>query len=243
MPLMDHFHPPLSALRHWESFYAAWMAALADTLNTQCLPSPFFAEEQVRPGPGEETDFAILEKVSLGSINLNSSANGSPTNPPWAPPAPPLVLPVPFADVFEVLVYSTEGGPSLAAAIELVCPSNKGRSEHRRALAVKCVSYLCQGVGLILVDVVTNRQANLHNEMMRLLDATQPFHLPAEAAQYAVAYRPVRCRGKERIELWPETFGAGDALPTLPLALTGELCVPVDLEATYLDACKRRRLT
>jgi hypothetical protein len=24
MPLLDHFHPPLSTERHWESFYAAW---------------------------------------------------------------------------------------------------------------------------------------------------------------------------------------------------------------------------
>ena len=24
MPLLDHFHPPLSDERHWESFHAAW---------------------------------------------------------------------------------------------------------------------------------------------------------------------------------------------------------------------------
>jgi hypothetical protein len=24
MPLLDHFRPPLSGSRHWESFHAAW---------------------------------------------------------------------------------------------------------------------------------------------------------------------------------------------------------------------------
>jgi hypothetical protein len=29
---------------------------------------------------------------------------------------------------------------------------------------------------------------------------------------------------------------------TLPLRLTGDLLIPVDLEAAYLEACRRRRL-
>jgi hypothetical protein len=32
------------------------------------------------------------------------------------------------------------------------------------------------------------------------------------------------------------------AVPMLPLALNAEVCLPVDLEATYTDACRRRRL-
>ena len=30
MPVLDHFHPPLSQRRHWESFHSAWATALAD---------------------------------------------------------------------------------------------------------------------------------------------------------------------------------------------------------------------
>ena len=33
MPLLDHFHQPLSTERHWESFHAAWSGSLADDLN------------------------------------------------------------------------------------------------------------------------------------------------------------------------------------------------------------------
>jgi hypothetical protein len=43
MPLLDHFHPPLSQRRHWESFHSAWASALADALNEEWLPEGFFA--------------------------------------------------------------------------------------------------------------------------------------------------------------------------------------------------------
>jgi hypothetical protein len=37
-------------------------------------------------------------------------------------------------------------------------------------------------------------------------------------------------------------LAVGQALPTVPSSLEAELCVAVDLEAAYLDACRRRRL-
>jgi hypothetical protein len=95
---------------------------------------------------------------------------------------------------------------------------------------------------LILVDVVTGRHANLHNETMQLLDSTARPLLPAETALYAVAYRPIRRQDREEIDLWPVPLTLAGPLPVLPLALNAELSMPVDLETTYLDACRRRRL-
>ena len=48
--------------------------------------------------------------------------------------------------------------------------------------------------------------------------------------------------GAGQIEVWPEPLAVGQPLPTLPLSLNAELCVPIDLEATYTTACGRRRL-
>ena len=39
MPLLDHFHPPLGLMRHWEGFHHAWAANLAQHLNRQILPA------------------------------------------------------------------------------------------------------------------------------------------------------------------------------------------------------------
>ena len=80
-----------------------------------------------------------------------------------------------FPDDIEVQVFATVTGATLVGAIELVSPGNKDRPETRRAFAAKCVSYLTRGIGLIVVDIVTNRLANLHNEVIGLLGQAEPF--------------------------------------------------------------------
>ena len=84
-------------------------------------------------------------------------------------------MPAAFPKGFEVRVFDTSAGPRLVAAIELVSPGNKDRPEVRRAFAVKCASYLYHGIGLIVVDVVTERRANLHNETMSIMEAAEAF--------------------------------------------------------------------
>jgi hypothetical protein len=145
-------------------------------------------------------------------------------------------------EAFEVLVFHDDGGARLVGAIELVSPGNKDRPEQRRAFAVKCASYLYQGIGLVLLDIVTNRSAILHNEIVEVMKNDTPFALPPTQNLYAVAYRPVRRRQKEVINLWPTTLSLGQPPPTLPLFLGEDLCLPVDLEATYMEACQRLKL-
>ena len=65
--------------------------------------------------------------------------------------------------------------------------------------------------------------------------------MPSEPL-YAVAYRPVRRATVEQVEIWPTVLHLGLSLPTLPLALDKAVSVPLDLEATYAEACQRRRL-
>jgi hypothetical protein len=62
MPLLDHFHPPLSETRHWESFHARWAAAIADELNDKLLPAGYYAEEQVHFGGRVEIDVATFDR-------------------------------------------------------------------------------------------------------------------------------------------------------------------------------------
>jgi hypothetical protein len=89
---------------------------------------------------------------------------------------------------------------------------------------------------------VTERRANLHNEAMGLLASAGQFRLPADVTLYAVAYRPFRRGEREEIDVWPAALTLAAPLPVLPLALSAETALPVDLEATYTDACRRRRL-
>jgi hypothetical protein len=240
MPLLDHFHPPLSEDRSWEAFHAAWAGSLADDLNRR-LPERYFADELVtQAGAGVEVDVATMEE--RGSAAGNGAVTTTATPAVWAPPAPAVTFPAALSDDIEVRVFSTEAGPKLVGAIELVSPRNKDRAESRRAFAIKCASYLTQGIGLIVVDVVTARRANLHNEIVGLFLSAEAARLPPEAGLYAVAYRPVRRQEREEIDQWPAPLAVGSALPVLPLALGADLVLPVDLEAAYTDACQRRRV-
>jgi len=44
------------------------------------------------------------------------------------------------------------------------------------------------------------------------------------------------------LEMWAEVLALGSPLPTLPLWLGADLCVPLDLEQAYLAACAARRI-
>jgi hypothetical protein len=240
MPLLDHFHPPLSVRRRWESFHATWTVGLGDALSPK-LPEGYFVEVQTHAGATVEIDVATFEDSSPARDGARAGT-GTATLPAPAStlPIPVLTMPAVFPEGFEVRVFSTRTGPNLVAAIEIVSPANKDRPDTRRAFAAKCASYLYQGVSLIVVDVVTERSANLHNETMRLMQAADCYHMPGDVPLYAVAYRPVRRDQKPEIDLWPVSLVLGENLPVLPLVLSWEHSILVDLEATYADACRRR---
>src|SRR5207248_520189 len=65
MALLDHFHPPLSIQRHWESFHTTWATAIADSLNQDWLPEGYFAEEQLHPTARIEIDVVTSRSANL----------------------------------------------------------------------------------------------------------------------------------------------------------------------------------
>ncbi len=89
------------------------------------------------------------------------------------------------------------------------------------------------------MDVVTERRADLHGELLGRLGAAG---VSPGASLSAAAYRPVERGGVPVLDVWFEPLGLGHALPTLPLWLRGGLCLPVELEATYERTCAEQRV-
>jgi Protein of unknown function (DUF4058) len=243
MPLLDHFHAPLSTERRWESFHSSWATRIADALTDRWLPSNYIAEEQAHIGPSIEIDIATFEQEKPAVGKKKGAAVVTVSPKVWSPPAADGVLPSVFPDTFEVRVLNTDTGPKLVAAIELISPGNKDRPAEKKAFATRCASYLYQGISVIIVDIVTNRHANLHNEILQFMDAADTLQLPPEVSLYAVAYRPLRRRKRDQIDIWRSPLVLGQSLPTLPLALSANVAIPVDFETTYAEACRRKRLT
>jgi len=228
MPLRDHFHPPLIARRHWHAFHNAWATFIASELNRR-LPAGYFAEPNVQFGI--EIDVATFEEQRAGSLQRDSASC-------WTPPPPSLTIPLPVVtDIVEVAVYGTEGGPTLAAAIELVSPANKDRPEHREAFVA---SYLQQGIGLVVVDVVTSRTGNMHELLLRRFEGKREEGPSSDL--YAAAYRPVERDQQTSLDIWHEPIAVGRSLPTMALWLRGGLCLGVELETSYERTCSEQRL-
>jgi Protein of unknown function (DUF4058) len=236
MPLLDHFHPPLKDERPWEGFHSFWANAIVARLNDALLPTEYFAIAHIKFGKQVEIDVATLEEDQVGE----ASQNGGIATAVYAPPRASLSFAVDFSDVDTIEIeVRKEGGLQLVAAIELVSPANKDRPTHRQAFVRKCATYLQEGVGVIIVDVVTERSGNLHAELIEELAPAVTIDLNEDDALYAVAYR---AQPAHQVEAWPERLQLGDALPTLPLWLSDVLAVPVDLESSYLAACKALRI-
>jgi hypothetical protein len=238
MPLLDHFHPPLRGPRRWEGFHHAWAANIAQHLNREVLPEGYFAESEISMGPTLEIDVANFEQK-----NGMEKSGARTATAAWAPPKPALSFPVDFSrlDVCEVRVYEDLGGAQLRAALELVSPANKDRPGSRRTFAAKCAGYLLQAISVAIIDVVTERVANLHKEVLEVLEVSAAdWESPTQL--FAVTYRPVPIQNQTRIEAWPETISLGSPLPILPLWLGVDLCLPLRLEETYMTTCEGLRI-
>ncbi|HBL10427.1 MAG TPA: DUF4058 domain-containing protein [Cyanobacteria bacterium UBA11162] len=191
--LQDHFRPPLSTRRHWHAFHNAWATYIASDLNSK-LPEGYFAEPNVQFGieidvaAFKESQPELINKTEVVQLPIQDQSR-------WIPPKPTQTLPfIPTLESVEVSIFDSETGPILKGAIELVSPANKDRTAHRTAFVSKCETYLRQGIGLIVVDIVTTRQANLHDELLARLSEEKASIVKFNL--YAIAYRAIDRNGK-----------------------------------------------
>jgi hypothetical protein len=235
VPLLDHFHAPLRRRRHWESFHSSWAAFIARQLNKQPLPPGFIAEPHVTLGVTVEADVAAFDE---GAAEAGDEAPAAAADL-WVPPKPAIVTAVEVTnlDVCEVRVYDDDMARTLVAAVEIVSLANKDRPSHRRAFVAKCAAYLQQDASVVIVDVVTSRRNNLYTELAEFLDVSNTARTAIASHLYAVACRTVQGRKRTQMQVWPVALQVGAPLPVLPLWLTREVAVPLDLESSYDFTC------
>ena len=75
-----------------------------------------------------------------------------------------------------------------------------------------------------------------------MLGHVNGFAFPTPTLLYATAYQPAHREERNEIDLSRAPLAVGQPLPTLPLAVRGLGCLPIDLEATYQEARQRGRI-
>jgi hypothetical protein len=241
MPLRDHFRPPVSDRSSWEEVHGGWPMVMVQQL-ARILPDRYVAAPRVHLGSEFEVDISTYERVDGG--RKASDVETFAASSPWAAAQPTLTLETELADTdeYEVRVYDTRRNRRLVAAVELISPSNKDRPEARAQFVSKCATLLRQSVSVVLVDVVTIRSFDLYAELLEWVGGRDPSLGDAPPATYAVAcrWRPVGTR--MMLEAWSNPLVVGQPLPVLPLWLSEDLAVPLDLEASYEQTCRDLRI-
>lgn len=237
MPLLNHFREPASEDFPWTSHNTLWVAEIVGALN-HSLP-----RDRYRAFANRHLSIDIAADIAEFDLRPQAQAargNGGIANAGIAlasfTASAMQTMPAIFPDDIEIHINDARNRRKLVAVIEMVSPANKKEKPERDAFVAKCAAYLHKGIGLMIVDVVTERKANLHDEMLKFLEQSETFAMKPPARIYVTSYRPVRRRKKDLIDLWKFPLQIDEPLPTAPLCLTGGPIHPLDLESTYLTA-------
>lgn len=238
MPLRDHFRPPVDHNSSWEELHGGWPMVIVQHLRRK-LPAGYVAGPHVHSGLHVEIDVAAFEKDDAPSLTGRADENGGVATAVWAPPQPSVAVEttLPNYDEYEVRIYDTRHGRHLVAAIEIVSPANKDRLEHRNVFIGKCAALLQKGVAVSIVDLVTVRHFNLYADLLSFLGHDDPTLTDSPSPIYAASCRCVQNENRAILQAWSHALTVGQPLPTLPLWLTADLVVPLDLEQSYQQAC------
>jgi len=239
MPLRDHFRGSVSKYTSWEAIHGGFPMVIVQFLTGK-LPPGYYVEPRVHPGSFEvDVAFHEGEKYREPSRQkMPRRGNGGTAVLDWVPSKPSLKLNVDLTDFdeYEVLVYKREAEfeRRLVAAIEIVSPSNKDRPESRRQFASKCAALLGKGVSVTIVDFVTSLKKNLYRELLKFIG-----HPPSGASPilYTATCRHNTNPSEKGLETWESTLELGKPLPIIPLWLSHQTAIPLDLEQPYEQMC------
>ena len=119
----------------------------------------------------------------------------------------------------------------MVAAVELISPGNKDSPGRRDATFARYAGYLRDRVNLLVVDVHPRpARPTLADRFSNEFGLGRP-RLPAP---YAAVYRVGEFADPGRyLAAWHFPMAAGQALPAIPVPLTEDRSVMLDLEHTY----------
>lgn len=224
--------------RGWDSVHQLWINALL-----------FWAQDRLPPGYraylGSVPGLSIGAEPGRPDLGVRTWQNAG-TEPP---PRLAATTDAPEPDFKTVALLHPEPRVAvhvfcqgqLVAAVELVSPRNKDRPSSREFYRNRYLSYLWSGVHLMLIDVHRRPLGFSFVEAMAAEVQCQfPVGLPPHVVSWNVGGPTPE--GGQFLDGWYRSLAVGEPLPTLPLALSAERILPIDLEHTYREATHRAYL-
>ncbi|CAN5311837.1 hypothetical protein BH10PLA2_BH10PLA2_07030 [soil metagenome] len=236
MPLRDHFRSPLDDVRSWNGLHGMWPAMNVLHL-VKTLPEPYYAIPSVHLGSVLEVDMRNYSDSSdRETVDIALST--------YVPQKPTLTLEpvIQNPDTYEVRIYDSRRNRDLVAAIEIVCPSNKDRPEHRESFVANVATLLKNGICVSIVDIVSTMDHNLYADLMHMINGVDPALGDEPPPMYAVTLRTRYEQRRKLMDTWYHPLAIGHSLPTLPIWLREDLAVSLELESSYEECCRALRI-
>ncbi len=219
----------------WDGMHHLWITELLRWVKPR-LPDGYRAYIGTAPllavgSPGQRPDVAVRQWESQPP-SPESQSNES-ADLVSADIEPDVEVAVAAIDPGTALLVESHG--RLVAAVELISPRNKDRPIARSAYFSRYLGYLLDGANLLLVDV--HRRPLDFSFADRIAQELQ-IEQPACPTPLAVSYRvgEPAATGGHILAIWRRELAVGNPLPVLPLPLSVEAAVSVDLEQTYARA-------
>jgi len=218
---------------HW--FHQRWIGTIADWLNGGRLPEDCYAVGELFIGKQYPDVLAVEDHPPENGARNGHAFKGFGVALADCPPKTRFTWETETAAYVQkqnvLALRDLEG--NLLAVIEIVSPGNKSSKTRFQQFLDKSTGLLAQGVHLMVIDLFppTSRDPEgIHQAIWsELCDDAFEFHpdKPLTLASYLAG-----CRG-----LMPRSFvdpvAVGDVLPAMPLFLSDERYINVDLESTY----------
>jgi len=230
MPILDHLSEEINDIAGFQSFHNAWAVEIAYDLN-RVLPKGYRA----------------LSHAQIGSREVDVRADKSLTADEreelitrYHPSGQPVIANAIFPTELEVFILNVrQRKHRTVGVIEIVSEGNKDRPESRNTFVAKCNNLLSQEISVVIVDILALPFFNLHNQLLKALKITADRIKEDETTPlYCVSYRKTfDAKDEPAVKFWSYTLKVEDKLPQLPLFITSEVAVPVNLEETYMRVC------
>lgn len=213
----------------WEGFHTLWITELLRWVKPR-LPAGYRAYLGTTPtmaiGPArvERPDLHVRREPADDDAAAKTVESAESEQPE---------IEVAAATLDPQMAVFVERDGWLVSALELVSPRNKDRPEARDTYARRYISYLMNGVHLLLIDVHPRpRRFSFADRIAE--DLAIPNHQPLPAPM-GIAYR-VGDRAPDRgrfLGMWRRPLTIGQPLPPIPLPIGLDAKVIVDLEPSY----------
>ncbi len=226
MPIHDWTRDPLGL---FHVFHQSWSIRIMDALNGGNLTNSYYAFAERRVSDSEPDVIAVQTQMP------DSGGNTATLAPPTEPRTQMIVRASSEAASYaaranRISVRHPLG--QVVAVIELVSPGNKDSRNAIRSFVNKAVTFLQNGVHLLIVDLFPPNAERDPNGVHKLIwdeFTDEPFTLPEENPLTLMSYQSAL-----EYVAHLEFTRVGNPLPDMPLFLANGNHVMLPLEATYM---------